>query len=76
MIATLFIKLELIISTFSSNISRIQQICEVAVKNDRKIAILGRSMEKAVQISRGFGYIKIPDDSIIDSADIKLYKNK
>ena len=65
----------LIISTFSSNISRIQQICEVAVKNDRKIAILGRSMEKAVQISRGFGYIKIPDDSIIDSADIKLYKN-
>lgn len=65
----------LIISTFSSNISRIQQICEVAVSYGRKIAILGRSMEKAVQISRGFGYIKIPDDSIIDSVDIKLYKN-
>ena len=65
----------LIISTFSSNISRIQQICEVAVRYNRKIAILGRSMDKAVEISRGFGYIKIPDDSIIDSQDIKLFKN-
>ena len=65
----------LIISTFSSNISRIQQICEVAVKNNRKIAIIGRSMEKAVQIARSFGYIRIPDDSIILSEDIKLYRN-
>ena len=65
----------LIISTFSSNISRIQQICEVAVRYNRKIAILGRSMDKAVEISRGFGYIKIPDDSIIDSQDIKLYRS-
>ena len=65
----------LIISTFSSNISRIQQICEVAVRYNRKIAILGRSMDKAVEISRGFGYIKIPDDSIIDSQDIRMYRN-
>ncbi len=65
----------LIISTFSSNISRIQQICEVAVKNNRKIAIIGRSIEKAVQIARSFGYIRIPDDSIILSEDIKLYRN-
>lgn len=65
----------LIISTFSSNISRIQQICEVAVKHNRKIAIIGRSMEKAVEISRKFGYIKIPDSFVIPSTDIKLYKN-
>ena len=65
----------LIISTFSSNIARIQQICEVAVRNNRKIAIIGRSMEKAVQIARSFGYIKIPDDSIIQPQDIKLYKS-
>lgn len=65
----------LVISTFSSNISRIQQICEVAVKNNRKIAIIGRSMEKAVQIARSFGYIRIPDDSIIQPQDIKLYKS-
>ena len=65
----------LIISTFSSNISRIQQICEVAVSMGRKIAIVGRSMEKAVEISRGFGYVKVPDNSIINVQDIRMYKN-
>ena len=65
----------LIVSTFSSNISRIQQICEVALKFKRKIAIVGRSMETAVEISRAFGYIKVPDSEIIDVQDIKLYKN-
>lgn len=65
----------LIISTFSSNISRLQQICETAVKFGRKITIVGRSMEKAVEISRGFGYIHIPDSSLIATQDIKQYKN-
>lgn len=65
----------LIVSTFSSNISRIQQICEVALKLKRKIVIIGRSMENAVQISRAFGYIKVPDSEIIESQDIKQYKN-
>ena len=65
----------LIVSTFSSNISRIQQICEVALKFKRKITIVGRSMETAVEISRAFGYIKVPDSEIIDVQDIKLYKN-
>ncbi len=64
-----------IVSTFSSNISRIQQICEVAVNHKRKICIVGRSMEKVVQISREFGYIKIPDNMIVQSQDIKLFKN-
>ncbi len=64
----------IIVSTFSSNISRIQQICESAVKHKRYITIVGKSMEKAVEISRSFGYIKIPDNSIIPSSDIKKYK--
>ena len=65
----------IIVSTFSSNISRIHQICESAVKHNRKITIVGKSMEKAVEISRGFGYIHIPDSSIIPTEDIKLVKN-
>ena len=65
----------LIVSTFSSNISRIQQVCESAVSHNRKIAIVGRSMEKAVEISRSFGYIHVPDDSIIDTEDVKKYAN-
>ena len=65
----------LIVSTFSSNISRIQQVCEAAVSYGRKIAIVGRSMEKAVEISRSFGYIHVPDDSIIETEDIKRFPN-
>lgn len=64
----------LIISTFSSNISRIQQICEAAVIHGRKIAILGKSMENAVGIARSYGYIKIPDNTIVDIADIRKLK--
>ncbi len=65
----------LIISTFSSNVSRIEQICEAAVVHNRKIVIVGRSMEKVVDISRGYGYIKVPDKTFIPASDIRLYKN-
>lgn len=65
----------LILSTFSSNISRIQQIVEVAVENNRKIAIIGRSMENVVQLARDFGYIKIPDTSIIPIENVRDYPN-
>ena len=65
----------LIISTFSSNISRIQQICEVANKYSRKIVIIGRSMEKAMEIARSYGYIKMPDDMIIEPEKIKDFKS-
>ena len=65
----------LIISTFSSNISRIQQICEAANKHGRKIVIVGRSMEKAMEIARSYGYIKTADDSIIEAEEIKNFKS-
>lgn len=64
----------LILSTFSSNISRIQQICEVAVENNRKIAIIGRSMEHAVEAARDLGYIKIPDTSFIPINEVNEHK--
>ena len=64
----------IVVSTFSSNISRIQQICENAVKHKRKIVIVGKSMEKAVETSRSFGYIKIPDNALISADEIKQYK--
>lgn len=56
----------LIISTFSSNISRIQQIVEATVAFNRKLVIIGRTMERVVAASRELGYIKIPDASLID----------
>lgn len=64
----------LILSTFSSNISRIEQICEVAVENNRKIAVLGRSMEHAIDAARSFGYIKVPDTTFIPINEINEYR--
>jgi ribonuclease J len=61
----------LIVSTFSSNISRIQQIVEAAVAHKKKLVIIGRSMENAVSMSRQLGYIRIPDSSIVASEDIR-----
>ena len=65
----------LIISTFSSNISRIQQICEVAYAHNRKIVIVGRSMEKAMEIARSYGYIKMPDDMFITTEEVKNFRS-
>lgn len=63
-----------LVSTFSSNISRIQQICEVAVEHGRKILILGRSMEFAVQVARDYGYIKTRDTSFITPEQLADFK--
>ncbi len=64
----------IIVSTFSSNINRIQQVIEVAVAHKRKICILGRSMINVVGIAREYGYIKIPDMSIIEDVNVRNYK--
>ena len=64
----------LIISTFSSNISRIQQIVEACVNFKRKIVIIGRSMETSINVSRQYGYIKVPDETIITPDKLKDYK--
>jgi ribonuclease J len=61
----------IIIATFSSNISRIRQICDAAIKYGRRIAIFGRSMESNIQAAREFGYIKIPDASIIRPDELR-----
>jgi len=64
----------LIVSTFASNISRIQQIVQVAAERNKKVAIVGRSMEHVVSTSREFGYIKIPDSTLVSLEDLKNYK--
>ena len=64
----------LILATFASNIHRIQQIVEIAVLFKRKICIFGRSMEKAIDVSRKYGYIKCPDSFIIQPDALKQYR--
>ncbi len=63
-----------IVSTFSSNINRIQQVVESAVEHNRKICILGRSMINVVGIARDYGYIKIPDANLISDEMVRNHK--
>ena len=59
-------KTRIIVSTFSSNVHRIQKIVDNAVKFKRKIAFSGRSMLNVVSLAIELGYLKIPANSIID----------
>jgi ribonuclease J len=60
----------LIIATFSSLISRVQQVVNVAQRNGRKIAIAGRSMIENTAMARELGYLNIPDDLLVSLNDI------
>ncbi len=64
----------IIVATFASNVHRVQQIIDAAVKNGRKVAVSGRSMENIVEISILLGYMKIPEGVLINIDNIKKYK--
>ncbi len=55
----------ILVASFASNIHRMQQAAEVAIANGRKVAIVGRSMRKNMNIARMLGYVDIPDDSLV-----------
>ena len=66
----------LIIATFASNVHRIQQILDLAVKYKRKVAFSGRSMLAIVESASKIGEIVIPDGLIVDVEKIKNYKDE
>ena len=63
----------IIVATFSSNVSRIQQIIDSAVRYRRKVAILGRSMVNVTNIAMELGYLTAPEGTIVDIDEIGRY---
>ena len=55
----------IIVASFASNMHRVQQAAEVAIANGRKVAVVGRSMRKNMNIARNLGYVELPEDAIV-----------
>lgn len=63
----------IIVATFASNVHRIQQIINSAIKNNRKVAFSGRSMLNVLDVASRLGYMKIPEGVLIDIDEVKNY---
>ncbi len=65
-----------IMSTFSSNVHRIYQAMERGVKHGRKIAVIGRSMERNIEVTRKLGFVDIEDKHFIEAHEVSKYKDE
>jgi ribonuclease J len=54
-----------LVSSFASNVHRMQQAIDVAVRVGRKVCVIGRSMRKNLNIARGLGYVQVPDGTLV-----------
>lgn len=67
----------IIVTTFASNVHRIQQVLDAAALCGRKVAVTGRSMENMMKVSTELGYMKLPKNTVVDLAKLKgLPKSK
>ena len=66
----------IIIATFASNIHRIQQIIDAAVKTGRKVAVFGRSMLNVVSVATQLGYLTVKPGTIIDVEQMRSYTDE
>ena len=65
----------IVIATFASNVHRVQQILNSAVKYNRKVAVCGRSMINMIETATNLGYIQVPEKTFIDIDLIKNYND-
>src|SRR5947209_3912514 len=59
-----------LVSSFASNIHRMQQAIDVATDTGRKVAVVGRSMRRNMNVARNLGYVDVPDDMLVRPADL------
>jgi ribonuclease J len=60
----------IVVTSFASNIHRVQQAIDAAVALERKVALVGRSMRKNVGIGRSLGHIEVPDGTLVGQREI------
>ena len=66
----------IVVATFASNVHRVQQIVNSAIKYNRKIAVCGRSMINMIETARNLGYIECPENIFIDIDMINNYTDE
>lgn len=59
----------ILVTSFASNVPRIQQVFDAAYYHDRKVAVVGRSMENVVRIAMELGYLKVPGGTMVEDLD-------
>ena len=64
-------KQRIIVTTFASNVHRIQQVIDAAAAVGRKVAVTGRSMENIMKVATELGYMKLPKNTLVDINKIK-----
>ncbi len=62
-----------LIASFASNVHRMQQAIDVAVQTGRKVAVVGRSMRKNLNIAGNLGYLEVPDGAMIPPGELEEY---
>ena len=63
----------IIVTSFASNIHRVQQVVHAAAANDRKVVLVGRSMRKNVNIGRSLGHIDVPEGMLVQPREIDQF---
>jgi ribonuclease J len=63
-----------LVASFASNVHRMQQAIDVAVQTGRKVAVVGRSMRKNLNIARNLGYVDMPEEVLIRPAELDEYR--
>jgi len=65
-----------ILSTFSSNVHRVQQAIQYGIKYGRKVCVIGRSMERNIELSMQYDYVKFPKNIFVDADEVSSLNDK
>src|SRR5690606_34974707 len=65
----------IIVTTFASNVHRIQQVIHAAIATNRKLIVVGKSMVRVITIAKELGYLDLPKDLMIDLSEIGKYRD-